>query len=293
MTSRVRALLRGALVMVVAVALGGCTAVRLAYNNADVLVRYMASDYVDLDPSQADEFKSRLARFHGWHRAQELPAYAVFLSEAGRRLEKGVVEEDVAWAAAQLRAHYRRLAVQATREASMVLVTLSPAQIADMEKKLSDINAKFARERHLDEQDKRLRRNAKQMNKQFDDWLGSLTDAQEARIERFVREHDALSLSRFEDRKRRQREGVALIRSERDPALLAPRLVELFVDPDAGRAVELRAAIARYEADLTRLIVDMDRSASAEQRTQALRRVARYANDFQVLAAQKPAAASP
>ena len=175
----------------------------------------------------------------------------------------------------------------------MVLVTLSPAQIADMEKKLSDINAKFARERHLDEQDKRLRRNAKQMNKQFDDWLGSLTDAQEARIERFVREHDALSLSRFEDRKRRQREGVALIRSERDPALLASRLVELFVDPDAGRAAELRAAIARYEADLTRLIVDMDRSASAEQRTQALRRVARYANDFQVLAAQKPAAASP
>ena len=286
-------LLRGALVMVIALALGGCTAVRLAYNNADVLVRYMASDYVGLDPSQADEFKVRLARFHGWHRAQELPAYAAFLSEAGRRLEKGVVEEDVAWAAAQLRAHYRRLAVQATRDAALVLVTLSSAQIADMEKNLVEINAKFAREHHLDEQDKRLRRNAKQMNKQFDDWLGSLTDAQEARIERFVREHDALSVSRFEDRKRRQREGVALIRPERDPALLAPRLAELFVDPDAGRAADVRVALARYEADLTRLIVDIDRSSSTEQRNQAVRRVARYANDFQVLAAQRPVAASP
>ena len=292
MNMLVLVLVRALTVVLLILALGGCTAVRLAYNNADTLVRFMASDYVDLEPPQADEFKARLARFHGWHRARELPVYATFLTEAGGRLEKGIADADVAWASAQLRAHYRRFVTQAVQESAPVLVSLSPAQIADMEKKLADLNAKFARERHLDDQGKRLRRNAKQMHKQFDDWLGSLSDAQEKRIDRFVREHDALSLARFEDRKRRQREGMALIRSERDPAALAPRLTELFADPDAGRATDLRAALARYEMEQRRLIVEIDRSATPEQRETAVRRAARYASDFKVLAAQKPAAAN-
>ena len=292
MKMRAPVLLRAFMAVALAVALGGCTAVRLAYNNADTLVRYMATDYVDLEPPQADEFKTRLARFHAWHRARELPAYAAFLTDAGGRLEKGIAEADVAWASAQLRAYYRRLVAQAVQEAAPVLVSLSPAQITDMEKKLADINAKFAREHHLEDQGKRVRRNARQMHKQFDDWMGSLSDAQEERIERFVREHDALSLARFEDRKRRQREGVMLIRSERDPASLASRLTELLANPDAGRTTELRAALARYEAELGRLVVEIDRGATPEQRSHAVRRVARYANDFHVLAAQKPAAAT-
>ena len=293
MSAAFRLLVRAVAALLLAALLGACTAVRLVYNNADTLVRYMAADYLELGPLQADDFKLRLARFHGWHRTHELPAYAALLAEAGRRVDKGVAETDVDWAVAQLRARYRRLAAQAATEGAPLLASLSPAQLVDMEKKLAGVNAKYAREHNLDDQAKRLRRNTKLMHKQFDDWLGNLTSAQEERIGRFVREQDALSVPRFEDRKRRQREGVALIRAERDPAVLASRLAELFADPDKGRSADLRAASAHYEVELARLVVEVDRSASAEQRAHAVRRMEGYANDFQVLAGQKTAASAP
>lgn len=286
-------LARTAVAALLAALLGGCTAVRIAYNNADTLVRYMAADYVYLEPPQKDDFNARLDRFHDWHRARELPAYAALLAEASRRMEKGIAEADVDWAAAELRVRYRLLAAQAATEAAPVLVSLSPEQVSDMERKLAEANVKYAREHYLDDQGRRHRRDAKQLRTRFDDWLGSLTDAQEERIDRFVREHDALAMLRFEDRKRRQREGVALIRAERDPTLLAPRLAGLFAHPEEGRPTEHRTAFARYDDALARLVVEIDRGATPDQRLRAVRRMAAYAHDFQVLAGQRAGAKAP
>ena len=42
---------------------GGMT--RLAYNNADFVLRKMASDWFDLDPAQSDELKVRMRSFAG------------------------------------------------------------------------------------------------------------------------------------------------------------------------------------------------------------------------------------
>ncbi|MBM3345825.1 MAG: hypothetical protein FJY55_04925 [Betaproteobacteria bacterium] len=284
-----RHLARAAIALALVVALGGCTAVRIAYNNADTLVRYMASDYVELEPAQQEEFRVRLARFHDWHRASELPAYAALLTEVARRAADGVDATEVAWAAAELRVRYRHLARRAAAEAAPLLAGLSAAQIDDVERKLAEGNAKYAAERYLDDPRRRQRHAARQMRKQFSDWLGSLSVAQEDRIGRFVQAHDAILLLRYEDRKRRQRAGMRLIRAGGEPAALA----ELLAEPEIGRAPELAAAAARHESGLTQLVVEIVAEASPDQRAHALRRLESYARDFQVLAGQKAVAAAP
>lgn len=293
MSAALRLLARAVVALGLVVALGACTAVRIAYNNADTLVRYMASDYVDLEPAQQDEFRARLARFHDWHRASELPAYAALLAEVARRAGDGVEAVDVAWAATQLRARYRLLVRRAATEAAPILAGLSAAQIADVERKLAEANAKYASDRDLDDPRRRQRHASRQMRKQFSDWLGSLTDAQEERIGRFVQAHDAILLLRFEDRRRRQRAGVNLLRAGGDPAALATRLAELFAQPEIGRSPEHAAAAARHESGLTQLMVEIAAGASAEQRTHALRRLDGYAQDFLALAGQKAVAGAP
>lgn len=284
---------RAAGVALLAALLGACTTVRIAYNNADTVVRFMATDYVDLDAAQNGDFKARLARFHDWHRSHELPAYVALLDAGRHRMAKGLSPADVEWAAGELRARYRRLAAHAAAEAAPVLATLSPGQIIVMERKLAEANAKYAAEHHLDDERKRQRKHIKQMKKRFEDWVGDLDEAQEARIERFVLAHDGLAALRLQDRARRQREAVQLIRGERDPALLAPRLAELFVQPEVGRSTEHKAALARYEAELAALVVAIDRSATPGQRARAISRMEGYAADFRVLAGQNALAKAP
>ena len=60
----------------------GCSATRIAYDNFGLLSRFMLGRYVDLDTAQADALKPRIAGFHQWHRANEMPVYAAVLKSA-------------------------------------------------------------------------------------------------------------------------------------------------------------------------------------------------------------------
>ena len=266
--------------------LGGCAMVRIAYNNAEPLVRYTARDYFDLNEKQNDQFRKRLLQFHDWHRANELPLYATLLRAAAQRVENGVTREDVAWAAAEMRARYRVLILRTVDEASPILVTLSPAQIRELEKRLAKANEKFAREFLPADEDRRFRAQAKRLVGRFEDWTGSLSDEQEDRIERFVRAHMRTTQLRLENRKRWQHEAVGLLRRVRTPKELAPRLADIFVQPARHRLPEFVQALVAWESDLTELILDIYRTLTPDQLAHVLRRMGRYAEDFEALSAE-------
>lgn len=272
--------------------IGGCTMVRVTYDNAEPLVRYTARDYFDLNEKQNDRFRKRLLRFHDWHRANELPLYARLLRTAARRGGKGIAREDVAWAAAQMRARYRALIVKTVDEASPILVTLSPAQITELEKRLAKANEKLAREVLPADEDRRFRAQARRLVGRFEDWTGTLSDEQEDRIERFVKAHMHTTQLRFENRRRWQREAVGLLRKVRMPEELAARLADIFVQPANHGLPEYVQALAAWESDLTDLILDIDRTLAPEQRAHFLRRIERYAEDFEALSEQTGLAAA-
>jgi hypothetical protein len=278
--------------LALAALLGGCAMVRMTYNNAEPLVRYNAHDYFDLNEKQSEQFRKRLLQFHDWHRASELPLYAGLLRAAAQRGAKTVTREDVAWAAAEMRARYRVLIARAVDDAAPILVTLTPRQIAELEKRLAKANKKYADEFLPADEDKRLRIQARRLARRFEDWTGTLDDEQEARIERFVKAHLRTTQMRFEDRQRWQREAVELIRRYRTAKELAPRLADVFVQPARHRRPEYVQALVAWESDLTDLIVELDRTLSPEQREHALQRVERYAEDFEALAQQKGVAAT-
>jgi hypothetical protein len=270
----------------------GCAMVRTAYDNADALVRYNAHDYFDLNEKQNEQLRTRVAQFHDWHRASELPLYAGLLREAAQRAEKGIAREDIAWAAAELRARYRVLILKAVNDAAPLLVTLSPRQIAELEKRLAKANEKYARDVLPADEEQRYKVQRKRLLERFRDWGGTLSDGQEARIERFARAHLPTAQMRFENRKRWQREAVELLRRYRTAKELAPRLADIFVQPERHRAPEFVQALAAWESDLTDLVLELDRTLSAEQRARVTHRMRRYAEDFEALSAQKGVAAA-
>ncbi|MBI2958733.1 MAG: hypothetical protein HYY28_00330 [Betaproteobacteria bacterium] len=278
-----RALLGALLAAVLAALLASCSAVRFAYNNSQALVRFEADEYFDLDEAQALEFRERLSRYHGWHREVELPAYAALLDSARSRVAAGVRPGDVAWAIAALRGRYHAAIARAIEDAAPVVTTLRESQYKTLEKKLAEGNRKYEKEFLSGEPRRQHRARTKRMWQRFRDWIGDLSDEQEAHIERFVREHARYTALRFEDRKHWQRDAVALMKRYRKPEDLAPRLAAVFTHPETRRSAQYLREAARWEADLADLIADIDRTLTPEQRRRLLRRIDNYAEDFRAL----------
>jgi hypothetical protein len=278
---------RRLLLAALAAALAGCGSVaRLAYNNGDVALRFMAYEYFDLQGEQQELFRVQLARLHEWHRREELPRYAVMFQGSADRLARGLTREDLQWGAEQLRERYRSAVAQGAGEVAPVFATFGPDNFTALEKKLADNNAKFAREYLSGDQAKRDRARAKWLQERFEFFLGDLTDAQAALILRFVQEQPRVVGVLHEQRKRRQQEFVKLVRDERSSPQFADRLRAYFVDWEHGRSPELARAMREWEDRLAGLTLEVDRTLSAEQRRRAVQRLESLAEDCRVLARQ-------
>jgi hypothetical protein len=277
----------GLLLAIGAPVLVSCSATRVAYDNADTVLRFMVPSYLDLDAAQSEDLRPRILRFHQWHRSNELPLYAALLQSASQRAGKGMTAEDVAWGLANVRSHYRRFAAKAAEDAAPVLATLAPAQLAGLEHKLAEDNEKFAKKFLSSDDKERRRAQLKRMLERFRDFAGDLSPDQEARIERFALDNERHVALRFEERQRWQRDCVAVLKEQHEPQELGRRLAEMFTRPELRRSEEFIREDKRWDEDLGQLILDLDRSLSPKQRAQVVRRLSDYAEDFAVLAGRR------
>jgi hypothetical protein len=280
-----------ALLLAVCAPLASCSATRLAYDNADTAVRFMAPSYFDLNHEQAEELRLRVVQFHQWHRQNELPAYAALMRGASERVARGITAEDVAWGLSHVRARYRSFGAKAAEDAAPVLATLAPAQIAALEHRFAENNQKFAKEFLAADGEKRRRAQAKRMLERFRDFAGDLTPDQEARIERFAFAHESHVALRFEDRRQWQRDVVAALKAQHEARELGRSLAETFNRPELRRSEEFIREDRRWDEDLGELIVGLDRTLSTKQRAHVVRKLSDYAEDFAALAGEKKEAA--
>lgn len=243
----IRRIMRIVAVIALGLLLAGCSAIRIAYNQAGHVATWKADDYFGLSDEQKRNFRSLFARGHAWHRATQLEAYAEQLEALERRLARGPGEQDVAWAAAGVRAHVRQLVLHTYRDAAAFLATLSDEQIAKARREFEDDNRKFAREHGVGApgaEQRRLR--AKNHLERIEHWTGPLDWDQRARVTTLS---EALPLDaslRHQDRLRRQREFLHLLAARRDPGF-AERLRAWLLDWNAGRPAEVQARMAEYE----------------------------------------------
>lgn len=75
-----RRLIIGALLGATLVALGGCSAIRLGYNNGSQLAWWWLDGYLDFPREQAPAVKTAIDRWFDWHRATQLADYAALLA---------------------------------------------------------------------------------------------------------------------------------------------------------------------------------------------------------------------
>lgn len=268
------------LAVALATLLGGCSALRLAYENADSYLHYRANSYLDLDGKASDDLDERIDEFFAWHRKNALPQYARIAEEAAKRLDKGLSREDLVWGYDALVAHARQSLRVAGERMAPLLDRLTPQQIAHMEKRFAEDNRKFAKEHLRGSEAERRKRRAKRVEERLEDWVGSLSPVQLEKVRQFSERTPLYDELRERDRKRLQGELLDMIRKHE----AEKRLPDWAANWERNRDPAHLAASERFRGEYYALLVELDKTLTPEQRGRAQANFRRYAEDFRVLA---------
>jgi hypothetical protein len=256
----------------------------VAYEHADWLLQRMAAHYVDFDARQAQVVRTGFGTLHAWHRSEELPLYAEIMDAAATRIERGLRREDILWMQRAVNERWKVISKRLAAEATPLLVTLTPQQLAQMERRLAEDNAKFAKTQVNADVTKANRYRTEWLIEQIARWTGELTPAQKARVELTVKQTQEFPALRLAERRRRQTHFLQIVRSTRDPDALGNALDQMLIAPREGADEAYRKSVARYEEQMIQMLLDIDHTLSPGQRATAAARMRRYAENFRTLA---------
>ena len=279
----VRRSIIGVLAVALVLAMTGCSLVKLGYSQASALAYRWLDRYVDFDNEQSLKVRHALDDALGWHRRTQLPDYVQLLARAEAEVAADATPERMCAWAGELRSRIEPVLQHLAPTIADVARTLSPAQLASIEKRFAETNEEY-RDDHLQRNPQRRhkaevkreieraemlygRLDASQRDLVADSVTTSPYDAEVAYAERRERQQDVLSLVR------RLREG----QSGRDDAIAQVRAYVSGIDRSP------RESYRRYSERVTAhrcvLASQLHNSASAAQRHEAAKKLGGYRAD--------------
>ena len=270
--------------------LQACSAVKLAYNNAPEFGYWWLDGYVDFTESQTLKARAELARLQQWHRTDELPKIAELLQKAQRLAEADLAPAPVCALFAETRTRFDAVTAQAEPAAVALAISLSPEQIANIDRKLTKVHAEYRNDwlklTPAERFDKRFKSNIER-SEQFYGKLeerqrtvlragleSSSFDVQASYTERQRRQQDLLRTLREVAGKTNQAEVLAALRSYMDRSINSPNPA-------------YRAYSQKLTTESCALFAQIHNTTSPEQRARAARRLADYARDAVELNGQR------
>lgn len=265
-----------------------CSSIRFGYDTMPLWLGWRIDRHLALDPDQRELVTSRLDALHRWHRQTQLPAYAGFLNGLQGRLDRPVAPEEVGEWRERMLAAWIPIAERAAPEVAALALTLRPAQLERLARRLQESNDDLRREMLADEPGQRAAARAERVVKRARFFVGDLSAGEEAELRQRAAALPAVEAEWLAEREARQRavlDLLARIVSERPPLETAERwcrelLTGLWQVADPAR----RDALARSTAAGDALSASI--LAGRLQRERLLARLRGFAEDFSVLAAR-------
>jgi hypothetical protein len=192
--------------------LAGCSATRLAYNNAPDLVYWWSDSFFDWNQPQSTLLRNDLNDLQQWHRRQELPGYATTLNAL-----QAAVLQDIQTDQVCALADYLQQRLQATLDRSLpTAVALAPglsaAQLAHLSEALDQRSREWREEWLDDPPDEREDRRLKKMVARAEQYYGRITTTQRAQLRAQLRASAFDPSLQLHESARRQQDAIQTLR---------------------------------------------------------------------------------
>jgi hypothetical protein len=276
------------------VLLGGCSAVRIGYNQAPTLAWWWIDGYLDFDAEQAPQVKDALNRWFAWHRSTQLPDYAQLLAAAQQQVMQPATPQQVCRWGDELRARLATAFAHGVPMAAELLPLLQPVQLAHLEQRYRKSNRNFE-EDFLQQPDERLKASVKRTVDRAEMLYGRLDERQKKLIAAGVAASPFDPEAWFAERQAVQGETLQTLarltaggpaRADRDSNLAGLQALAARVQrapPGPYRSYQQR--LNDYNCAF---IAQLHNSTTPAQRQAARERLRGWEEDLRALAAQKP-----
>lgn len=198
-----------------ALLLGGCSAVRLGYNNAPDLTYWWLDSYLDFDSAQTLRVRADLQAWQDWHRKDELPQYAELIKAMQPLVNQQVSPEQICALYASIESRLLAGVERVLPTAAALAPSLTPAQFDHLQRSWEKHNQEW-REDWLDGSPaERARDRMKKLLERFDSFYGRLNDAQVNRITALLDASPVDAAAMYRERLRRQQDTAQTLKALR------------------------------------------------------------------------------
>jgi len=278
----VRRWIIGAVAMALVLATTGCSLVKLGYGQASGLAYRWLDGYADFDNEQLLKVRAALDDTLAWHRRTQLPDYVQLLARAESEVAGDATPERMCAWASELRARAEPVLQYLAPTIAQVGRTLSPAQIAHIEKRFAESNEEY-RDEHLQrDPQRRHKAEVKRQVERAETFYGRLDAAQRDLVAHSVATSPYDGELAYAERKERQKDMVSLLRRLRDSSGGDDALVQVRAylgGIDRSPRESYRRYSDRVVAHRCALASELQNSASAAQRREAAKTLAGYRAD--------------
>ena len=269
---------------------GGCSALRLGYNQADWVAFRWFDSYADFDEAQAAHARAALKSWFAWHRRTQLTDYADLLAKIDAEVPADTSAERVCALWGEVRARVDRSVTEALPAIADIARTLKPAQLAHIEQKYAKSEAEF-RDEYMQADPARRRGEALQrLIDRAETFYGDLDPLQKERLERSLADSPFDPGMTLAERRRRQQDALQTLRqltAERADGAAARAQIRGWFQRFERSPRELHRQYAERVVQYNcRLTAELHNSASAAQRGHLSKRLRGWAADLRVLAAE-------
>lgn len=156
--------------------LSGCAG-KLAYNNADFIISWYLSDYIEFTPKQEPIVKAKIDSWLAWHRSTQMPQYLNQLKTLKQQIEGGTITaEELRKHSDQVDTYWSTVREYIATDVSDFAMTLDIRQMSQLFVTLAD-----KREENIVDFKKRTKKQPKRAERlieNFAERLGYVTDEQ-------------------------------------------------------------------------------------------------------------------
>lgn len=205
-------IIAAAVLVAASLGLAGCSALRLAYNQADTLLYWRLDSYFEFTPTQTPRVRQAIDRWFEWNRRREVPGYAALLDTAADEVLADTTPARVCKWFDDISARLDRAVEQALPDAAVFAASADAAQLDHLEQRQAEVADEWRDEFLQPEPAERRAAAVKRARERAEQLYGRLDANQRERLERGVAASPFDAERWLVERQRRQRDLAQALR---------------------------------------------------------------------------------